>query len=190
MNEKTKLLIADTFAAVTFSLVVATSIEYFSGLTILQIIKSRAVGGISSSIFGRPYGKYRDFIFSKMKISNSFSIKKSFGDVFVFCTFWLPIYITTLYLIGTGWKQIFIACATTAALFSVIAIPNNWYLDKIRKLFGIESKKEDLNTVNLKQDVCKKVVVFGTGSEISVVKSKRGGCLWRCLYRCTGRHRS
>ncbi len=140
-----KQFLADTTASVTYSFVVGGLNELFvAGMTWEQMLKSRGMATAVNVALGRPYGKFRDYVFQKTKTTEkSGFFRKFFADVAAFATFWVPIYASILYLAGADRDQIMTACGTITAMSGVLGRPYGLYLDVIRKGLGVQPEYLD-----------------------------------------------
>ena len=132
--------VADTFSFVTFGIAYMAPFEYFIvGLEPGQIVKSRAIASAVNIATGRPYGLYRDYFLKKTGTTEKSSKTRKFiADTGAMLTFGLPMYASILYLSGADAKQIALGCLSVAPILATTGWPYGWYLDKVRKLFGVK----------------------------------------------------
>lgn len=132
--------LADTFAITSYGTFVNGSLEYFIvGLTFEQTAESRGMNALINLPLGRPYGKYRDFVWRKLKTDeNSGFLRKIAADIASVISFWIPVYAAVLYTTGADHKQVLSACATTTVINAFMGRPIGWYLDTVRSFFGVK----------------------------------------------------
>lgn len=131
--------VVDTFSAVTFYTPICMVDEIlFAGMSLKQSLKIRAMGAVTSSLFGGPYGKFRDYVFRKAKITDSSSfLRKAFVDTAAAITFWMPVYVGQMCLAGASRKSIIIASAIALPFSLVEGRPFGMYMDWMRKRVGL-----------------------------------------------------
>ncbi|MCG6893697.1 MAG: L-alanine exporter AlaE [Desulfobacteraceae bacterium] len=125
--------VADTFSLVTFAFAVGMAIEVLlSGLTISQSMHSRLMAIPLNAVVARPYGVYRDWLFSRC--SDRGRALRVLLDVFAFTTFMMPQYALVLWWVGAEGAQILSACLSVLLLSLVIGRPYGLYLVMCRNL--------------------------------------------------------
>ena len=132
--------VPDTFSSVTFSLVVGSALEIFVyGLSPVQLLKSRAMATPINIVLGGPYGRFRDYVFNKVGVSQeSNCLKKAGAAIACFAGFWVPVYSGILYAAGADSKQIATAAVTTALMSVVLAKPYDLYMEKVRVVYSLK----------------------------------------------------
>lgn len=136
--------LADTFAMVTFAFVVGMFVEtILSGLTLNQSFQSRILAIPLNFIVARPYGMYRDWLFSLGgRIRGRFA--KILLDILAFLSFILPQYAVVLWWVGAEFYQIVTACVTLASMSLAIGRPYGLYMVFCRRLFERKFSREGL----------------------------------------------
>jgi len=137
------IFIADTFALVTFALVVGMFIEVVvSGLTLEQSFQSRLLAIPLNVIVARPYGLYRDWLFSIINTENKGRIIDCIIDIIAFLTFMIPQYIAVLWWVGAQADQILIACTSAIIMSVVVGRPYGLYLVFCRRILERALQKD------------------------------------------------
>ncbi|EKD79436.1 MAG: hypothetical protein ACD_41C00072G0003 [uncultured bacterium] len=100
--------LADTFAMVSFSIVVGMFMEVcITGLTLEQSLHCRLGSFPIKLVQGRPYGLYRDWI---VQLCGDTHLKA--GEVFAYTSFQTPIYALLLLAKGASVQQVLMCCGT------------------------------------------------------------------------------
>jgi len=130
--------IADSFSMITFSLPLGMANELLiGGLSLAETARSRAMSLPFNLVTARPYGKYRDWVFSKCGVTDGSSfLKKYLVDTFAFGTFQAPLYAGMLYLSGANREEIERAVGTVTVLSPLIGRACGYYMDYIRRRVG------------------------------------------------------
>jgi hypothetical protein len=130
----------DTAAMVSFSTPIAMANEVFvADMDVTDSLKARGIATIVNAFTARPYGKYRDFIFKKLKTTKESGFwKKYFTDVLAFATFQAPLYAGILAVSGADPEGVLAGSATITALSGFIGRPYGAYLDVLRKGCGLK----------------------------------------------------
>jgi hypothetical protein len=135
-------MLADTFALVTFAFAVGMFVEVVvSGLTLNQSLQSRLMAIPLNMIIARPYGVYRDWLFSAMDARCRGQLARAGLDIFGFITFMLPQYAFVLWVIGADFLQILTASASVMTLSLVIGRPYGLYLGLCRNMLSILARR-------------------------------------------------
>ncbi|MDD5253985.1 MAG: L-alanine exporter AlaE [Candidatus Nanoarchaeia archaeon] len=144
-----KIAAVDTAGNITYSLVVGSVLDYWTGLNLAGIIASRASATAMNSVTGGPYGWWREKAFKIAKTSEeSGRLRKTLVDLLAFNTFQVPIYaaaitIGSLFSEGKVDMEKVQNGATYLATISPFIGPTlGWYMDGCRKLFGVKSAAE------------------------------------------------
>ncbi len=131
-------LAADTFALVTFAFAVGMFIEVVvSGLSVAQSLQSRLMAIPINMITARPYGAYRDWLFTLMRAGQRGGILKAAIDIAAFISFMLPQYALILIIAGANGFQVLSACATIMATSLIIGRSYGLYLGWCRGMFNV-----------------------------------------------------
>ncbi len=113
---------------------------FIAGMSFGQSLKTRAMGMVTNSLFGRPYGKFRDYAFKTTKTTDSSSfLRKAVVDTSALMIFWMPMYVGQMYLAGASRKSILIASAIAVPLSLVEGKPFGMFMDWMRKKAGLKS---------------------------------------------------
>lgn len=130
----------DTSAMISFSTPIAMANEIFvADMDITDSLKARGIATIVNAFTARPYGKYRDFIFKKLKTTKESGFwKKYLTDVLAFATFQAPLYAGILAVSGAELEGVLAGSATITALSGFIGRPYGAYLDILRKSCGLK----------------------------------------------------
>jgi hypothetical protein len=135
-----KKFFSDTFAQVTFSIIIGAFIELFIvQLTVEQSIRIRASALPIAVLIGRPYGIYRDFLCKRFQRSTKLRFRRLLVDAIANLTFQIPIYTVILAANGAFIKQIAAAVASVALFATISGRPFGIYLVLCRKLFRVSS---------------------------------------------------
>jgi hypothetical protein len=95
-NVKKESLI-DTIGVISYFLILGTITDYFSGLRGIGIVASRTFGTAINIPTGAPYGKYRNWLYKRIKTTDKSSkVKKYLTELFAFNTFQVPLYFVSL----------------------------------------------------------------------------------------------
>jgi len=138
----------DTFSEITFYTPLGMASEiWMAGMSFGQSLKTRVMGAITGAIFGRPYGKFRDYVFKKTKTGHSSSsLRKMAVDTAALITFWMPVYFGQLYIAGASKKSIIVALAIAIPFSFVEGRPFGMYMDWIRKKAGLRPAADGFRT--------------------------------------------
>ncbi len=137
-NGRFRKFLADTFACVSFGVGFGVVNELvIAGLSFEEWVKTRAVSSAMNTVLGRPYGKFRDYVFKKFGGEKS-RTRRFVADVVSFASFWMPFYASTLYVCGADQDQIASACLSLTAMSGFLGRPYGLYLDTVRKCFGVK----------------------------------------------------
>ena len=131
-------LVADTLALVTFAFAVGMFAEVVvSGLSLYQSLQSRLMAIPLNTAVARPYGMYRDWLFSRTRGRQRGKLLQMAVDIFAMWTFMMPQYAAVLFFVGAAPGQIFTACVTISVLMLLIGRPYGLYLELWRRIFGL-----------------------------------------------------
>jgi len=129
----------ESFTMNSFSYVFAAPIELcIAGMDLSEHLYTRLAGVVSNTLFGRPYGKIRDWFFSKVGINEkSNRLKKYLADTLVFGAVQIPLYCVNMVIAGAEPDEIFASAAPALVFSGALGGPYGWYLDKVRRKCGI-----------------------------------------------------
>lgn len=99
-----------------------------------QTLISRAMAVPVMLATGRPYGMWRDFVFSRTMPRGR--ITRTATDMGAFVTFQVPVYAAILWLAGAGGAQMATALGSATVLMVVLSRPYGLWLDWMRRVFG------------------------------------------------------
>lgn len=144
-----KEFLVDTLGNVSYSLVVGSLLDYVSGLRGLGIVTSRTYATGVNTTTGGLYGKWRNFVFKVTKTSDSSNkLKKYLVDLLAFNTAQVPIYASAVALgsfVSEGkvdLEKVTNGARNLAIISPLIGPTMGWYMDIIRKCFGLKSAAE------------------------------------------------
>ena len=151
-EEKVKESLVDTLGVVSYSLIVGAGMDYSAGLRGMGIVASRTYGTAINIPTGAPYGKWRNFIYEKSRITDKSSkLKKSIAELLAFNTFQVPLYATVVAvgslvsnLLSNGEFKIDFDKVSAGAQHLAIVSPFigptlGLYTEELRKAFGLKS---------------------------------------------------
>ncbi len=134
---------SDTFAQVTFSILIGAFIEILiAHLTVEQSIRIRISALPVAIIIGRPYGVYRDFLFRKLQGRKKFVFGEMLTDAIANVTFQMPIYAAILAANNAKPGQIGTAVASVAVVATLSGRPFGMYLVLCRRLFRVMEARQ------------------------------------------------
>lgn len=127
---------ADTFALITFGLVVGMSVELFiAGLTIEQSLHSRLLSIPVNMIIARPYGIYRDWLMVLRFPGSGSLIGQTLMDIVAFLTFQMPVYAFLVGTSGASFDAVITACMGQLGAMMIMGRPYGIWLQLCRKWF-------------------------------------------------------
>ena len=137
--------IADTFALITFGLVVGMTVELFvAGLTIEQSLHSRLWSIPSNMLIARPYGIYRDWIMGFG--GKGGPIRYAIQDIVAFLSFQMPVYALLVSTSGASLEQVITACLGQLGALILMARPYGIYMQLCRNWFVPQTEQAELRT--------------------------------------------
>ena len=129
--------LADTFALITFGLVMGGSIELLiAGLTFDQMVQSRLVSIPINSLIARPYGIYRDWVMGWNVRGKKSASWAALLDVVAYLSFQIPVYAALLATTGAGVEQVLAACIGQMGVMVVMGRPFGLWMQVCRHWFG------------------------------------------------------
>ena len=132
--------IADTFALITFGLVVGMSVELFiAGLSIEQSLHSRLLSIPVNLLIARPYGIYRDWIMVQGRKLAKGSVVDAVMDIVAFLTFQMPVYALLVGTSGASLEQVITACMGQLGALVLMGRPYGIYMQMCRNWFAERS---------------------------------------------------
>ena len=143
--------LVDTAGLVTYSLLAGAVTDYASGLRGLGILASRTYGTAINLPTAAPYGKWRNFLYKKIKTTDKSSkLRKYLTELLVFDTFQVPLYSTVLsvgslaYNLSRGEFKIDLDKVQSGTEILTVISPlvgptMGLYMEGFRKLFKLDS---------------------------------------------------
>ena len=130
----------DTAAMITFSTPITMINEIFvAGMDVKQSLKARGIATIVNMFTARPYGKFRDYVFKRCKITEKSGFLKNAGtDILAFTLFQAPLYCGIFAVSGAEPKKVLVGSAVITGLSGFIGRPYGAYLDMVRKFSGLK----------------------------------------------------
>ncbi|OED42918.1 hypothetical protein ACH42_11350 [Endozoicomonas sp. (ex Bugula neritina AB1)] len=129
--------IADTFALITFGLVVGMFVELFvAGLTLEQSIQSRLMSIPVNLLIARPYGIYRDWVIDWNVPGKKNFLGSTLLDIIAFISFQIPVYAVLVGTTGAGIDQVMTACIGQIGAMVVMGRPFGLWMQMCRHWFN------------------------------------------------------
>lgn len=129
--------VADTFALITFGLVVGMFVELFvAGLTLDQSLQSRLMSIPVNLLIARPYGIYRDWVIDWNMPGKNNLLGSALLDVVAFVSFQIPVYAVLVGTTGAGIDQVITACVGQVGAMVVMGRPFGLWMQICRQWFG------------------------------------------------------
>ncbi|WP_112323496.1 L-alanine exporter AlaE [Oceanibium sediminis] len=127
-----KAFFIDTVASVVFFTVVAGLTEFFiAGMAPDEVLTARLITIPVMILTGRPYGLWRDVIFTRF--SPRSRPMTALTDICAFLTFQVPVYATTLLIAGASFAEIQIAISAAIVFMILLSRPFGLFLELARK---------------------------------------------------------
>jgi hypothetical protein len=124
--------VVDTFGTVVFFTVVAALTELFiAGMDPAQVLMARVISIPVMVLTGRPYGMWRDWIFTRFAPRGRFV--NTAVDILAFLTFQVPVYVTTLLVSGASIGEIQVAVSAAIVFMVLLSRPFGLFLEALRK---------------------------------------------------------
>lgn len=133
-----KAFFIDTMGTVVFFTIVAGLTELFiAGMEPGQVLIARLITIPVMILTGRPYGLWRDALFSRFQPQGR--IANVATDIVAFLLFQVPVYITTLMIAGASLPEIQAAVSAAIVFMIVLSRPFGLFLEALRKWAGTSS---------------------------------------------------
>ena len=133
-----KLFIIDTIATIFFFTIVATFNELIiAGIEPSQVLTTRLIMLPVMVATGRPYGLWRDTLFSYVLPQQH--VAKIALDIVVFLSFQMPIYAGTLAIAGANMSEVTITIGSAIIFMIILSRPFGVFLDFVRRRFGVSA---------------------------------------------------
>ena len=144
-----KIGAADTLGNIAYSLVTGGALDVLAGMNFIGVVGSRASATCINFVTAGAYGWWREIVCQTLKTTpESGKIKKFATHIFAFNTSQLPIYGAALAigsLISDGHVDFDKVAHGVTYLFCIsplIGPSLGWFMDSIRKIFGIKPAEE------------------------------------------------
>ncbi len=128
-------MLADTFAMITWGIVVGMCVELLAGLSFEQSLQSRLLSIPVNLVTARPYGLYRDWLIGRGQVIGTGFFQMVLLDVLAFISFQIPLYAGTVFLTGAGVEQVIVACTGQVGAMIIMGRPYGMYLQLCRNWF-------------------------------------------------------
>ena len=102
-------MLADTFAMITFGIVVGMSVELLAGLTFEQSLQSRLMSIPVNLLTARAYGLYRDWLIRRGSFMGNGFIQLTLLDALAYLTFQIPLYASLVLSTGASMEQLLVS---------------------------------------------------------------------------------
>ncbi len=133
--------IVDTVTTIIFFTTVAAASELFiAGMEPREVITTRLIMIPLMVMTGRPYGIWRDWVFSRTKPRGVWA--RTAADDGAFFAFQLPIYAATLVVAGADTTEILILLATVLPQMLVLSRPFGLFLEFMRRIAGVAHPRQ------------------------------------------------
>lgn len=132
-----KRTMVDTGTTIVFFTIVAAISEYFiAGMEPREVLLTRAIMVPLMILTGRPYGIWRDWVFTKTLPSRA--VTRVLADAGAFISFQLPVYAATLVVAGADIREITILMVAVVPQMLLVSRPFGVCLDLMRRLAGLD----------------------------------------------------
>lgn len=128
-------MLADTFAMITFGIVVGMSVELLAGLSFEQSLQSRLMSIPVNLLTARAYGLYRDWLIRRGSFMGNGFIQMTLLDALAFLSFQIPLYASLVLSTGASIEQLLIACAGQVGAMLIMGRPYGIYMQFCRNWF-------------------------------------------------------
>ncbi|MGI2025903.1 L-alanine exporter AlaE [Endozoicomonas acroporae] len=128
-------MLADTFAMITFGIVVGMSVELLAGLSFEQSLQSRLMSVPVNLLTARAYGLYRDWLIRRGRFIGNGFMQMTLLDALAFLSFQIPLYALLLLSTGVNLEQLLVACAGQIGAMLIMGRPYGIYLQLCRNWF-------------------------------------------------------
>ena len=127
---------ADTFALITFGLIVGMSVELLvAGLTLEQSLHSRMLSVPINILIATPYGMYRDWLMGFRFPGRDSIFGSAALDIIAFITFQMPIYALTVASSGASMEHVVAACMGQMGALIIMGRPYGIWMQLCRNWF-------------------------------------------------------
>ena len=128
-------MLADTFAMITWGIVVGMSVELLAGLSFEQSLQSRLFSIPVNLLTARAYGLYRDGLIRRGHFIGTGFCQMALLDVLAFISFQIPLYSTMVFFTGASAEQVIAAATGQVGAMIIMGRPYGIYLQPCRNWF-------------------------------------------------------
>ena len=133
--------IVDTIATIVFFTAVATFSELaIAGMELSEVLTTRLVMVPVMIVTGRPYTRWRDWLFNRVRPQSR--ISATLTDIAAFVLFQVPVYGATLMIAGANSIEALIAISSAIVFIVLLARPFGLFVDLVRRAYGIEPARK------------------------------------------------
>lgn len=130
-----KAFLVDTGATIVFFTIAASISELFvAGMHWTEVAITRLLMIPVMVLTARPYGVWRDWVFSRLKPQSP--VARGMSDIAAFIVFQVPVYVVTLLVAGANLDEILKAVASAMMFILILGRPFGLFLDIARRWFG------------------------------------------------------
>jgi hypothetical protein len=134
-----KSFFVDTAATVVFFTIIAAASELVvAGMDAKQVLTARLIMIPVMMITARPYGLWRDWVFSKFRPQRWMT--NVVYDIVAFITFQVPVYVANLIVAGATTSEIGAAVSASIVFMILLSRPFGIYLEVLRGWAGTSFK--------------------------------------------------
>lgn len=138
--------IADTTALILFFTTTGIINERFiAQMSWEEVLNARLLGALLMIPVGRPYGLWRDWV---MKRATDTRISQLFWDSMALLSFQVPIYAVIIAVSGASGTGLFYGILGAAVMMLMLGSPYGWFLNRVRRLFGLPPGGEKPMSLN------------------------------------------
>ncbi|CAM4304240.1 L-alanine exporter AlaE [Palleronia rufa] len=130
-----RTLVVDTLSTIFFFTVFATFSEFvIAGMDASEVLTTRLVMVPIMILTGRPYTRWRDWLFSRVRPQARMVAVAT--DVGAFLAFQVPVYGATLLIAGATVAQALTAIGSAILFMIILARPFGVFVDLVRRATG------------------------------------------------------
>lgn len=138
--------IVDTIATIFFFTTVAALTELFiAGLAPAQVLTARLMSIPVMILTGRPYGMWRDWVFSFFPHFDRWAAIPV--DIVAFLLFQVPIYVAILAVAGANRAEMIAAVGSAIVFMVVLSRPFGLFLEAMRRIFGLQNPPSQVDKI-------------------------------------------
>ena len=133
-----RAFLVDAIATIVFFSVVVALVELLVvGLEPKQVLIARLFMAPVMAATGRPYGLWRDWVFTRLRPRHRMA--KALVDIGAFVSFQLPIYLASLAIVGATVAEMLAAAGTAILGMIILSRPFGVFLEMVRKKAGVST---------------------------------------------------